>query len=647
LCDELVKRTDIGFVVDTGQTVRDDVPRKVPLKGDIKIPLVCRKPVPGAGKLCGHPVSHSVSNILFMLRRDSDFLLCQGRCDSRLKGKARRIPFAKAQERVRKETRGDWSIIRKSYRGLMAPAAMRHRCGHVVYRSPYVTVLPYSNASAAKRATPFEGDILCPYCSGTSPRRVIDGDRSLYAAWIHELSGGDLTFAGKEVPALGTCVSVTCNECGTEYETSEAAIRWNVYRGCRTCRSVGAKSLQAWKLEEAQALVAVRGFRLLDDPGSYIAEAHLVDKRGHRTTERTVLDLLRSHPASPAGFSPRPLRLMKWATSNNGRPYSAKDDSLLRALCKKETARVIAERLGRSEGSVRERLKRLRLSKQRPHINRLYHVRDHAFARVTREATYWAGLLAADGTIHGGSESFRLELKAADEAMIVEFMRFLGMNKPLSYRNMRGTGSKGCYASLFVTSPEICADLKRLYGVVPAKSTCLPAPTRMSKECKLAYAAGLIAGDGHVGIDRRGALVIDLCSGSEALIHWYWKLCRNVLFEHRFNAAPFKHVGKRLWSLQVSGRAALLLGQRLLVVAGPMSRKWAVIKQALSRDSVAQRRHPGVTAARRPRPGRQRSSRAQRRPVSAKRVARRTSHQLARRGAAARRRASRASKTAA
>jgi hypothetical protein len=639
LCDELAKRTEIGFVVDKGQAARDRIPRKLPLSDDVRIPLICRKPVSGTGRPCGHQFRHSVRNIRYMLRHDPNFLRCQGPCDSRLKGKDRRIPYAHAEAAVRKETRGEWSIGRSSYRGLMATAEMRHRCGRAVSRSPYLTMLPYRNASLAKRATPFDRDVLCPYCSGTSLRRLVDGDRSLYAAYIHELSDGGLTFSGKEVPARVTCVWVTCNECGTEYKTSEAAIRWNVYRGCKTCQRLGVKSRNGWKLEEAQGLVAVRGFRLLDDPGSYITKAHIVDKRGHRTKERTILDLLRSHRASPAGFSPRPVRQMKWPMPNNGRPYSAKDDGLLRALCKREPARVIAERLGRSEGSVRERLKRLRLSKARPHINRLYHVRDDAFARVTPEATYWAGLLAADGTIHRDCKSLRLELKATDEIVLVELMRFLGMNRPLSYRSMRGTGSKGCYAGLFITSPEICADLKRLYGLVPAKSTCLPAPTEMSMRCKLAYAAGLIAGDGNLRIDRYGALVITLCSGSEALIHWYWRLCRDLLSQSRFGAAPWKVPGKRLWTLQVGGRAALTLGRRLLAVAGPMSRKWAVIEQALSQDGVAQRRQLRVAAALRPRPGRQRRPAAPRRPASARRDARRKSHQFGTRGATTRRRA--------
>lgn len=161
-----------------------------------------------------------------------------------------------------------------------------------------------------------------------------------------------------------------------------------------------------------------------------------------------------------------------------------------------------------------------------------------AFASFSPESCYWAGLLAADGSI--GRTSVKLALKRSDEAHVSLFARWLGWDRSL--RRDRGS------IVLAVGSKPLVVDLERNFNIVARKSLVLLPPLKVPANMARHFIRGYLDGDGWIG-STSAALGF---AGTEQMLRWI----RDELINHCAAGEPTirKKKNARLFELTFGGR---------------------------------------------------------------------------------------------
>jgi hypothetical protein len=295
------------------------------------------------------------------------------------------------------------------------------------------------------------------------------------------------------------------------------------HNGCKECANVSSNAQRAWILSEGTAMVERRGFCLLGDPAAYTKAAEIVTAEGAASPFATILELVQALPVHSDGIGAR------------------------------EASRTL-------DGSASLGDKRK------------YPVIDAAFETLTREACYWAGLLAADATISDDGEVV-LELKAGDELVVQGLARFVGFPGTCHYRTVKNVDGRGIYCSLRFRSAQICSDLRRHFGIGPRKSRTLPRPNISSFDLAKAYMAGLLEGDGHVRRNRRG-LIVHFVSAAEDCFEWFLELANRITGTNARARSISGARGRILNVIYHDAAAATLLRSLYDAFPGYMARKW-------------------------------------------------------------------------
>jgi hypothetical protein len=319
--------------------------------------------------------------------------------------------------------------------------------------------------------------------------------------------------------------------------------------------------------------VARRGFHLEDDPENYAKPARIVTAKGIAAPYATILELVRSLPATATGFG-KPVRI-PLITTRHGQIFSAVELEGLRQGHREQRTKVdLCRELGRSYGSLSQKCKELGLRfDQKDHVNRRMVVDDWFFHEPTPRSAYWGGLLAADGCL---GKEVTIELKAIDEAVLQQLQRELGHPGALSYRVMTTTEGRGLYCGLRFRSKQIRRDLEEHYRLTIRKSLTLCPPDLTEPELVLGYVGGLLDGDGSIALDRDGRLRVGLVGASLPLITWVQEQVASLAGV----AAPVREEwpwGRRIYALNWYGGAAERLLTALAAVnTSPMRRKWDI-----------------------------------------------------------------------
>jgi hypothetical protein len=161
--------------------------------------------------------------------------------------------------------------------------------------------------------------------------------------------------------------------------------------------------------------------------------------------------------------------------------------------------------------------------------NRKYTYRHDAFEHFEPVTAYWAGLLAADGSVSDRG-LVSLELHSKDRELVdglASFIQYTGPVIPRSCRRKSGLVSE--MISLRVTAPDIASQLL-LWGVVPRKTykaqrICL----REDLECH--YYRGLFDGDGCFHRRKNGGLCAKIAKHPtviDGFRDWCWRTFREV-----------------------------------------------------------------------------------------------------------------------
>jgi len=144
-----------------------------------------------------------------------------------------------------------------------------------------------------------------------------------------------------------------------------------------------------------------------------------------------------------------------------------------------------------------------------------YTCRDDAFSSLNSpEAAYFAGLIAADGSVTTKQiYSLCINLHHADAYILEELRVWLGSTTTVKIRKRTSRGSD--YAQLWLSSKQILTDLRR-HGIDEHKSTNLRLPSEIDDYHFLHYARGFIDGDGYVASEH-SAHRISVCGAYEFL----------------------------------------------------------------------------------------------------------------------------------
>lgn len=149
----------------------------------------------------------------------------------------------------------------------------------------------------------------------------------------------------------------------------------------------------------------------------------------------------------------------------------------------------------------------------RKNINgmRKYEVNDNFFENITPCTSYWAGFIAADGSVDVDyNNTLSIGLSVKDKDHLDKLRLDLVPDKPLCYSKDRTR------VTLNVKSNKILDDLRCIYNITERKSRTLKPPNLSDLSLALAYSAGLYDGDGTTR-DNGNTMVF---LGTLAILDW-------------------------------------------------------------------------------------------------------------------------------
>lgn len=145
----------------------------------------------------------------------------------------------------------------------------------------------------------------------------------------------------------------------------------------------------------------------------------------------------------------------------------------------------IAKEFGLSDGQIKKLISKNGWGKTKPEI-----ANSHAFTDYSESSCYWAGFLAADGCVTGGT--VKVCLNYDDTAHIEKFRSFLG-----STHSITSNTDKYYRSEINFRHPQIVEDLEINYNIVPRKSLTYKLPRLPNKYFKH-YLRGYFDGDGCI-----------------------------------------------------------------------------------------------------------------------------------------------------
>lgn len=154
-------------------------------------------------------------------------------------------------------------------------------------------------------------------------------------------------------------------------------------------------------------------------------------------------------------------------------------------------------------------------------VRRLYEVNAAFFAYATDLSAYWAGFIAADGSVRRGD--VRIAIKSDDRDHLERFAADIGYTgvirelvRPARAIAGREVSKPTVLAEVCVWCPRMVCDLTA-FGVVPDKSHCL-LPWNGPANLMRHYWRGLLDGDGSWGFTNHGRYAFCNLCGTEPVV---------------------------------------------------------------------------------------------------------------------------------
>lgn len=200
--------------------------------------------------------------------------------------------------------------------------------------------------------------------------------------------------------------------------------------------------------------------------------------------------------------------------------WSKEEDDRLIAIYSETPTDEVAQILGKSLSSVKNRAQRLNLEKKiwshraEPWENarRRYPVSERVFIDLTPEAAYVIGFILADGSIQAGPR-WVLKISNTDELLLRKIRSVLGVTVPFCSERQKSTAHKPGFSLLICSKHLVCSLVDR--GITPNKSLTAHVP-QIPDSLFWHFLRGYFDGDGSVS--AREGLRTRFVSGSVELL---------------------------------------------------------------------------------------------------------------------------------
>ena len=210
--------------------------------------------------------------------------------------------------------------------------------------------------------------------------------------------------------------------------------------------------------------------------------------------------------------------------------WTKEEDGIVSNNYHKLTRLEISKLIDRTVFAIQTRARKLNISSiekaRKLHKERIgTYCNENYFEKLTIENCYWAGFLAADGSI---SDDGHLALQISDKdyehcKKFAETIEFTG--KLSQYIRKNGIGM----CAFSIKSEKLCQDLKKHFNIIPRKTLVLQPPNLQEKEHIYAYIIGYIDGDGWISLRKNYNHPKLGFIGQENIIKWILEHLSNLL----------------------------------------------------------------------------------------------------------------------
>ena len=203
----------------------------------------------------------------------------------------------------------------------------------------------------------------------------------------------------------------------------------------------------------------------------------------------------------------------------NGREWTLQNDKLLSRVYGTAPAKHLVRDYfpDRTDCALHGRARKLGLRADRALMTsiakKLYTVNESFFAVPNITNSYWAGFIAADGSVVRSNTSLKIELANKDHDHLIKFrdvMMFTG------HVYKRKTSVVILYGI-----PRVLDDLKSVFNITQRKSMTLQSPHISDEDHIRSYIRGYFDGDGSISkVSSGNTYRLSVVSGSKDMIDW-------------------------------------------------------------------------------------------------------------------------------
>jgi hypothetical protein len=279
--------------------------------------------------------------------------------------------------------------------------------------------------------------------------------------------------------------------------------------------------------------------------------------------------------------------------------WSEQEDDLLRQHYDNMKVKDLLKLFpNRTNNGIKLRARMLGLWQDKSLARREYFYKYDFFSTPNLINSYYAGLIAADGSVSEINKHLRVSLKDNDAYILEKFRKDIEYTGDIKYFNDTPGANSVVKDKTKVTPTALLSisgagqaikDLETNYSIVPNKTLILQPPKNLKLKNKLAFIVGLIDGDGSVSLrttERKRRrdyydLVISLAGTFDILV-WVKEVFDNLKSRNNgYNSEVLKQKDSNIWVYRVGGNRAYQILKVLQSIKTPtrLARKWSKIKE--------------------------------------------------------------------
>ena len=242
--------------------------------------------------------------------------------------------------------------------------------------------------------------------------------------------------------------------------------------------------------------------------------------------------------------------------------FTISDDKIVSLYKSGLTMKEITEKYDVCERTIQRKLRKANVRKFTP-IK--HNIDESVFSIFTPESCYWAGFLAADGSIKKNNKTVYLKLKSDDEGHLRKFCKFLKRDENIYRYESRLKGRNNVYYSsvVYFNSQKIVNDLFNNFNITQNKTFTLRPPEKIPPILINHFIRGFMDGDGSVMLKDK-IFKLHMVSGSKNFMEWILnnirknsdavnsklssRIMKSTIYELNFSALKAKNILDWLYS---------------------------------------------------------------------------------------------------